>query len=142
MTENSIVKVRETSLINLLNTETCRVCNIIRYNELRQKLIDQQLKQEIENLKRQVKERVRKQEHKAQLNRSDISQHTLQYLSELSDNDNASDSDSFSNFTVSWHHRQTESDDVILFSNQFIKRQKYWKLKKSSEYWESSWAEL
>ena len=41
MTEDSIVEVEETSLINLLNTEACRACNITRCNELRQKLIDQ-----------------------------------------------------------------------------------------------------
>ena len=95
------MKVRETSLIDLLDTETHRVCNIIRCNKLRQKLINQQLKQEIENLKRQVEERVRKQEHRAQLNRSDISQHTSEYLSELSDNDNVNNSDSFLNYTAS-----------------------------------------
>ena len=142
MTEDSIMKVEKTSLIDLLDMKTHRVCNIIRCNKLRQKLIDQQLKQEIENLKRQVKERARKQEHRAQLNRPDMSQHTLKYLSESSDDDDASDSNSFLNSTASWHHEWMKSDNVMLFSNWLIKRQKYWKLKKLSEYWESSWAEL
>ena len=64
-TEDLIVKVEKTSLTTLLNVKTHRVCNLTRCDELRQRLIDQQLKQEIENLKRQVKERAQKQSYRA-----------------------------------------------------------------------------
>ena len=65
MTEDLIMKIEKISLITLLNVKTYRVHNLARYNELRQRLIDQQLKQEIENLKRQIKEKVQKQSYKA-----------------------------------------------------------------------------
>ena len=103
-TEDPIVEVEETSLIDLLDTETCRARNITRHNELRQKLIDQQLEQEIEDLERQVEERARKQGHRAQLNRPDMPQHTSGYLSESSDNDDASDGNPFPNPTASRRH--------------------------------------
>ena len=64
-TEDSIVKVEKTLLITLLNAETCRAHNLTKHDELRQRLINQQLKQEIENLKRQIKERVQKQNYRA-----------------------------------------------------------------------------
>ena len=64
-TEDLIIKIKKTSLITLLNAETCRTHNLTRYDELRQRLINQQLKQEIENLKRQIKERAQKQSYRA-----------------------------------------------------------------------------
>ena len=75
MTENLIVKIEKTSLITLLNAEICRVCNLTKYNELRQRLINQQLKQEIENLKRQIKERVHKQSYRAWHNKLSLLYH-------------------------------------------------------------------
>ena len=65
MTENLIMKIKKTFSITLLNAKICRVCNITKYNELRQRLINQQLKQEIENLKKQIKERAQKQSYRA-----------------------------------------------------------------------------
>ena len=65
MTENLIMKIKKISLTTLLNAEICRVCNLARYDKLRQRLINQQLKQEIENLKRQIKERAQKQSYRA-----------------------------------------------------------------------------
>ena len=44
ITENLIMKIKKTSLITLLNIKICRVCNLTRYDKLRQRLINQQLK--------------------------------------------------------------------------------------------------
>ena len=65
MTENLIVKVEKTSLTTLLDVKAHRACNLARCDKLRQRLINQQLEQEIEDLKRQVKERAQKQGHRA-----------------------------------------------------------------------------
>ena len=142
MTENLIMKIKKTSLTTLLDVKTCRACNLTRHNELRQRLIDQQLKQEIENLKRQVKERAQKQSHRAQHNKLSLSHDMQETSSESSDDDNLSDNNSFFNSITGQCHRQTESDNMMLINDRPTKRQKHWKFKNSSEYWENSWVKL
>ena len=41
MTENLIIKIEKTFSTTLLNTETCRICNLTKCDKLRQRLINQ-----------------------------------------------------------------------------------------------------
>ena len=134
MTEKLTVEVEKTSLITLLDIKICRVCNLARYDELKQRLINQQLKQEIENLERQIKKRVQKQNYRAQHNKLSLSHHIQEMSLELSDDDDVSNDDSFPNPTVGQHHEWTESGDIMLINDRFMKRQEHWKLKNLSEY--------
>ena len=122
MTEDLIVKVKKTSLIILFDTETHRVCNLTRCDKLRQRLINQQLKQEIENLKRQIKERAQKQSHRAQHDKLSLSHNMQETSSESSDDDNLSDNNFFLNSMADQCHGQTESDDMMLINDRLTKR--------------------
>ena len=59
-----------------------------------------------------------------------------------SDDDNLSDNNFFLNSMADQRHGQTESDDMMLVNDRLTKRQKHWKLKNLSEYWENSWVKL
>ena len=142
MTEDSIEKVEKTSLTTLLDTEICRACNLTKYDELRQRLIDQQLKQEIENLKRQIKERAQKQSYKAWHNKLSLSHNIQKTFSESSDDDNLSDDNFFPNSMTGQCYEQTESDNIMLINDRLTKRWEHWKLKNLSEYWENSQVKL
>ena len=141
-TEDLIVKIKKTSLIILLNTETHRVCNLARHDKLRQRLIDQQLKQEIEDLKRQVKERAQKQNYRAWHDKFSLSHHMQETSLKSLNNDNLTDNDFVPNSMAGQCHGQTESDDMMLANDRLTKKWEHWKLKNSPEYWKNSWVKL
>ena len=124
-TEDPIVEVEETPPTTLLDAEARRARNLARRDELRQRLINQQLEQEIEDLERQVKERAQKQGHKARHNKPSLSHDMQGTPPEPSDNDNPSDDDSFPNPMAGQRHGRTESGDMMLANDRPTKRREH-----------------